>query len=157
MVYLFHYLMEEYIYPFYVAEKLAERTEEKNSGGYRYYFTGFIMQNAERQELRKGDQARVRLKDTSLFLQFEHQSELHKLKFDRDCLYPVIISLLKTQKAAAKCEVTDIPDSKAGSRKNGHIKVSLAISVRDKILDKPPCNKDKIDQLLDRFGAKTEK
>ncbi len=156
MVYLFQYLMEEYIYPFHAAEKLAERTEEKDIGGCRYYFTGFI-QDAEKQELNKGDQARVRLKDTSLFLQFEHRSDLYKLCFDKDCLYPVIISLLKTQKAAAKCEVTVIPYSKAGSRKNRHIKVSLVISVRDKILDQPLCNRDKIDQLLDRFGAKTEK
>ena len=62
----------------------------------------------------------------------------------------MIVSLLKTQKAAAKCEVTDISGGRSGSRKNRHIKVSLMISVRDKALDEPLCNRDKIDQLLDR-------
>ena len=150
MVHLFHYLMEEYIYPFYATEKLAEIMEEKENGGYRYYFTGFITQDAKGKEHDKGDQAKVRLKDTSLYLQFEHRSDLYKLTFDRDCLYPVIISLLKTGKAAAKCEVTDIAGEKARGRKNGQVKVSLMISIRDKVPDEPVCNRDKIDKLLDR-------
>ncbi len=144
-VHLFRLLLEEYIYPFYAIEKLADRTEERKDGGYRYHFTGFVTQSGNGEELQAGDKAKVRLKDTALFLQFEKSPELYKLSFDMDHLYPVIISLLKTGKAAARCEVAEKVKAKRGS---SQLKVSFVISVKDKIADEPVSNKEIIERLL---------
>ncbi|MBR4760620.1 MAG: hypothetical protein IK078_10810 [Lachnospiraceae bacterium] len=80
-----------------------------------------------------------------LCLQFEKSPELYKLSFDMDHLYPVIISLLKTGKAAARCEVAEKVKVKRGS---SQLKVTFVISVKDKIADEPVSNKEIIERLL---------
>lgn len=148
IVQLFRLLLEEYIYPFYAIERLADKTEERKGGGYRYHFTGYISQGDDREELKTGDKAKVKLQDTTLFLQFEHSAVLYKLSFDMDHLYPVIISLLKSGKAAAKCEVKEDMNGKPGKKGPSQRKVSFVISVKDKIEDEPVSNSEIIERLL---------
>ncbi|MBE5872705.1 MAG: J domain-containing protein [Lachnospiraceae bacterium] len=147
MVRLFPLLMDEYIYPFYAAEKLAEKIEEKEEG-YLYSFTGYIKEYGKEKAFMEGNRAKVRIRETAIYLQFDHIPQYCKLTFDRNCLYPVVLSVLRSGKVAAMCEVIAVPDSKKGRRMSDSIKVAFTIMMREKIVDQPRSNKEKMDRLF---------